>query len=151
MPWNSLSQSTTMLQNIYNDTSQILFRIISRTNAADQPYIITTQLNSYINIPIAIKQNSYLQYTMPKNLAIGPYIYIGFLPASMVKITMAQGFSANGVQISFQNCDGQYLNYLGMSNAELKFCFKKAIHIHISHFLPIQIQQVAVVIQCLVV
>jgi hypothetical protein len=114
LPWSSLTQSTTMLQNIYTDTSQILFRIISRTNAANQPYIITKQLNAYSTIPIAIKQNSYLQYTMPKNLALGPYIYFGFLPASMVGKGTTVGFSANGVQISFQNCDGNPNSYFAL-------------------------------------
>lgn len=106
LPWTSLSQSTTMLQNIYTDTSQVLFRTISRSNNANQPFIITKQLDMYSNIPIGIKQNSYLQYSRPTNLVLGAYIFIGFLPASIATKGKIEGFSANGVQIIFKNCDG---------------------------------------------
>ena len=56
VPWSSLSASTTMLTNIFSDTSQVLFRVISRSNANTQPYIITKQLSMYSSTPITIKQ-----------------------------------------------------------------------------------------------
>ena len=106
VPWSSLSASTTMLTNIFSDTSQVLFRVISRSNANTQPYIITKQLSMYSSTPITIKQNSYSSFTAPLNLAIGNYVYIGFMPAASIKQGFTEGFIANGQSISYPNCDG---------------------------------------------
>ena len=113
VPWSTLSASTTLLQSIYSDTSQVLFRLISRSNVASQPYIITKQLAMYSSIPISILENSYTGYTSPIN-TIGNYVYIGLIPAALVHTGDTEGFIANGQSLSFTNCDGNGNTYFAL-------------------------------------
>jgi hypothetical protein len=115
VPWTSLSQSSSMLQDIYTDTSKILFRIISRTNSHSQPYILTTQLNIYSSKPIGILENSYSGYIKPINVNVSSYVYIGFLPASFASVAgQTQGIGANGRQVTFINCNAAPMSYFAL-------------------------------------
>ncbi len=115
VPWTSLSQSSSMLQDIYNDTSKILFRLISRNNSQSQPFVLTTQLSIYSSKPISILENSYAGYTKPINVNVGSYVFIGFLPASFANVNgQIQGLGANGVQVNFTNCFGNPNSYFAL-------------------------------------
>lgn len=110
LPYQTISSlliDPNLLQNIYTNTSKVLFRLLSRSSNTTQPYILTTQLNNYSSIPIGIFVNSYVNYVKPININIGSYFYIGFLPLSIASIIGSiQGIKANGNQLSFTNCDG---------------------------------------------
>lgn len=115
LPWTTLSSDTTLLQDIYTDTSRVLFRVINRKKLTDQSYILTQQLNMYSSIPIGIVQNGYTNYTKPINDNIGPYILIGYLPKMFAnQKDMIQGFKANGREITFKNCDKNPQSYFAL-------------------------------------
>jgi hypothetical protein len=112
IPWSSLSTSTSMLTDIVTDPSHVLFRIMNRTNTQHQPYIITRQLSAYQSTwNLSIQTNQYLGYESPQNVFLGSYIYFGFIPVSGSFIGQTQGFSVNGQDTSFTNCDGKANSY----------------------------------------
>jgi hypothetical protein len=111
VPWSTLSASTTMLKSIFTDTSQVLFRLISRSNGNSQPYIITKQLSMYSSTPITIMQNSNTGFNTPINIGIGNYVYIGLRPASSIYSGSIEGFIANGQSFSYSNCLGNPNSY----------------------------------------
>ena len=111
VPWSTLSASTTMLNSIYTDTSQVLFRLISRGSGTYQPYIITEQLSMYSGTPITIIQNGNSGFNTPINFGIGNYVYIGLQPISSIYPGATEGFIANGNSISYTNCDGNPNSY----------------------------------------
>ena len=111
VPWSSLSASSTMLANIFSDGSQVLFRLISRSNANTQPYIITKQLSIYSSSPITIKQNSNTGFNTPINIGLGNYVYIGLQSQAQIKQGYTEGFIANGQSVSYTNCDGNGNSY----------------------------------------
>ena len=113
VPWASLSQSNTMLQDIYTDKTKILFRLISRANNNDQPYVLTKQLSQYSNNPISVQENAHVGYNGPNN-NFGPYLYIGFFSQAQIYQGITQGYSANGNQLSFTNCDGNPNAYFAL-------------------------------------
>ena len=114
LPWSSLSASSTLLSSIYNDKTQVLFRLISRSNSAYQPYILTTQLSMYSGIPISIFENSSPGFNSPVNIGLGNHIYIGFLSVAQIYPGIVQGFTANGQNIAFVNCDGNPNSYFSL-------------------------------------
>ncbi|XP_071157815.1 uncharacterized protein [Mytilus edulis] len=64
------------------------------------------QLSSYKNQSLGYFYDSYPGYNQPKR--VGPnvhFIYLGLLPVSMARNNNTQGYSANGKDFTFQNCD----------------------------------------------
>ena len=59
---SSLSLGQKLIDSVYNDKSQILFKLISRENPQSQPYMIIEQLNDYASIPIGIMINNSTGY-----------------------------------------------------------------------------------------
>ena len=114
VPWSSLSASSTLLSNIYSDTSQILFRLISRSNSQSQPYVITKQLTMYSSTPITIMENINTGFSTPVNVAVGNYVYIGLIPARSIAAGNYEGFIANGQSFGFSNCDGNPNSYFAL-------------------------------------
>ena len=115
--WSTLSLSTSILPNIYTDKTHVLFRIIDKTNNANQPYIITTQITTYAAIPISIQQNAFVSYSSPSNAALGmsSYVFIGFVPASLGAVSGSiYGFTANGFQITFTSCGTNPASYFAL-------------------------------------
>lgn len=115
---SSLSNYQKLLSVIYTDTTQVLFRLRSKTNFQYQPYIVTKQLGNYSNIPIAIMINNSTGYNgyygssnkpigpTPINTPLGNYILVGFIPNAMIKSGTLMGFESNGNTVTFLNCDG---------------------------------------------
>lgn len=102
LPWSTINASSSILDSIYTDKTQVLFRLIGKTNENDQKYAIISQLTTYQTIPISIQINKNVGYHNPVN-NVGPYIYFGLLPMGYSKDGDSEGFSANGQDISFIN------------------------------------------------
>ncbi|XP_013419820.1 uncharacterized protein LOC106180388 [Lingula anatina] len=93
------------LTPLTTDTSQVLVRILEQTGS--QPYTILQQLAAYSSIPIHVSINSNDGYQGPNNKALGPYMFLGFLPTNVAAdpSKAAQGFRSNGRDVTFTNCD----------------------------------------------
>lgn len=112
LPTTALTAATSLLNKIYTDKTKILFRILARNNSTYQPYIITQQLPTFSNVPIGIVQNGFSVYTTPL-YAGNKYILIGFLPNVTAAVkTAIRGIRANGINITFVNCDYQGNSYI---------------------------------------
>lgn len=113
---SSLNYGTSLLESIYTDRTQILFRVLSRTNNQSQPYILTKQLSLYSAYNISIQYNNNVGYTTAyttpqQSAAFGNYFFIGFIPKSLISTGTTQGCIANNVTVSFSNCNGDSNSY----------------------------------------
>ncbi|XP_053405410.1 polycystic kidney disease protein 1-like 3 isoform X2 [Mercenaria mercenaria] len=70
------------------------------------------QLSRLSDTPLLIQFNGQTGYSTPINQAMGPYIYIGFIPASDVYTEAEEGWKCNGQEITFTNCDGNPNSYI---------------------------------------
>jgi len=102
------------LQVMITDGSSLLMRI--RRYDGAQPYIILKQLPQYGNISLKFDLSSNVGYNTPVNSAILglPYLYVGFLPIINASNNNMQGIAANGVDITFQNCDQNPNSYIAL-------------------------------------
>jgi len=66
---SSLNLGQKLIDSVFHDKSQILFKLISRTNPQSQPYMVIKQLDDYANVPIGIMINNSSGYQ-------SKYIYI---------------------------------------------------------------------------
>ena len=77
---NSFKDVFPVLNSIFTDKSQVLFRIQSQKEKYYQPYILTKQLWEFSNSSISIMYNSNTAYSTPLNTIIGNYMFVGFVP-----------------------------------------------------------------------
>ncbi|XP_060599751.1 uncharacterized protein LOC132753328 [Ruditapes philippinarum] len=74
---------------------------------------VMKQISSHSSVPLNVQYNSNVGYARPHNhAAIGPYIYLGFLPTSIARSKTKQGYRANDVDYTFTNCDANPNSYL---------------------------------------
>jgi len=93
------------VQEMFTDKSSFLLR--TRKCDGTQPYTILSQLAEYSTVPLFLGLNQHTGYAGPANHAtLGtPYLYFGFLPVSKAANRNAQGLTANGRALRFNNCD----------------------------------------------
>ncbi len=66
---SSLSLGQKLIDSVFHDKSQILYKLMSRKNPQSQPYTVIKQLDDYASVPIGIMINNSTGYQ-------GKYIYI---------------------------------------------------------------------------
>eukprot|EP00794_Sanderia_malayensis_P010074 gene10074-11103_t len=100
---DSLSRLTKAdMRLLFTRNYDVLLRI-SQPNGA-QPYTVVQQYRRTGGLSVQI--NSYLGYTRPANSHLGPYIFLGMLPAAFARNKNTQGFYSNNKPVTFKNCDG---------------------------------------------
>jgi len=93
------------VQTMFTDRTTFLMRV--RKCDGTQPYILLSQLDQNAWIPLKIGLNENTGYGNPLNAPIlgAPYLYFGFLPIANAANNNIQGLKANGVSVTFSNCD----------------------------------------------
>ena len=113
LPFESLASLTESdLKVLVTDRRDVLMRI-SQPNGA-QPYTVIRQLQNTGGLSIQV--NSYKEHTKPLNTHLGPYIFIGTLPASHARNEHKHGFISNGIPVTFKNCNGKDFFFAFFSN-----------------------------------
>jgi hypothetical protein len=103
------------LQAMFTDKSSFLMRLRKTDNT--QPYGILQQLPQYQgNAALKLGLNNYDGYAKPQNTdALGqPFLYYGFLSASLARQRTVQGLSVNGNSVTFTNCDANPNSYIAL-------------------------------------
>lgn len=74
---------------------------------------ILKQHSAHASVPLSVQYNKNVNYADPQNKNTWtPYLYLGFLPISVAGGKSQQGYSANGVDQTFSNCDANPNSYL---------------------------------------
>ena len=101
------------LEYLYDINSFALIRHL--TTFGEQKQVKVEQLNSYSsqwNLSFAYNSNPGYQGPI-KNIALAPYIFLGFLPCHLANRTSTvQGYNVNGIDYTFNNCDGNGNSYI---------------------------------------
>ncbi|XP_013397226.1 uncharacterized protein LOC106164020 isoform X4 [Lingula anatina] len=102
------------LDSIFTDKSHVLLRI-SYDNGR-QPFTVLRQLQRYASTPLSVQINSHLGYTNPVNRAMGPKLFLGFLPANIANNPSFkfQGIRSNGRAITFNYCGSNPASYFAL-------------------------------------
>eukprot|EP00794_Sanderia_malayensis_P010118 gene10118-11152_t len=99
---DSLSRLTKAgMSLLFTKPRNVLLRI-SNPNGA-QPYTVIRQYTNTGGLSVQI--SSYIGYTQPSNHHLGPYIFLGTLPAASARNNNMQGFYSNDKSVAFRNCD----------------------------------------------
>jgi len=88
------------LKFVFNKKN-VLLRI-AKTDGT-QPYTIIEPLNKKHHLSVQV--NSFKGYTVPQNKNLGPYLFLGTLPALYARNRNIQGFTSNKKKIQFRNCN----------------------------------------------
>ncbi|XP_052803578.1 uncharacterized protein LOC128233769 [Mya arenaria] len=85
-----------------NDVAYIRHRL---TAGGTQSVAEVRQINAFSSVPLSMQVNANTDYTAPDDSGLGPYLYLGFVPAAQVPNVGPQGFNAGGMDFTFTNCD----------------------------------------------
>ncbi|KAH3812280.1 hypothetical protein DPMN_140706 [Dreissena polymorpha] len=108
-----LSTSTNVnvdMSSLYDDKSHVIIRH-KRSNGVQYTSTMA-QLGSYASTPVSVQYSAYSGYGGPLNTAMAPYIFVGFIPASMTYTGAVQGWKVNGGDLTFTSCDGNPNSYI---------------------------------------
>ena len=111
------------IADLYNVYQRVT--IIHRKSSGRQYGTTIRQLARYGTRRISVQFNSHQGHKGIVNTGLGPYIYVGLTPMRVKQERSQQGYSANGVDASFTNCDGNPNGYFAFlfnheKNAEYK-------------------------------
>ena len=100
------------VNDLYTTTGQAKIRIQKHTFV--QSETIVKNLSRYRFLyTLSFQYNKSVNYTQPQNYAkLGPYLYLGFLPAYAANHVQPQGYQANGIDYLYGNCDGNPNSYI---------------------------------------
>ena len=90
------------LSNLFTDKSHVLLRINKKDGS--QPYTVIRQRSVSTVKEISVQLSEYKGYASPVNVHMGPYLYLGIQPASIVKKDKVLGFESNGKNITYNVC-----------------------------------------------
>ena len=114
IPTSALNYSSNIVDALFNDTSKVIFRLISRSSNQSQPFTIMEQLSNYANTPISIQRNNNIgyktSYTTPMN-NFGNYYFVSFVPSAVLGPGVVQGYKSNNQSIPFTNCNSDTNSY----------------------------------------
>lgn len=97
------------VDNLFTDSTHVLIRDI-RTDGTQYEAKIE-QISAFKQTPLSIQYDAHTGYREVQNPAMTPYVYLGFIPASLVQRGQVEGYSLNGNDLTFQNCDGNTNSY----------------------------------------
>ena len=98
------------MTSLYDNSSHVL--IYHKRQVGVQYVARMEQLSQFSNIDLHVQYNGYTGYATPTNIAMTPYIYVGFIPQSEVKTSATEGWTCNGEEYTFNNCDGNPNSYI---------------------------------------
>ncbi|KAL9978878.1 hypothetical protein ACROYT_G016460 [Oculina patagonica] len=90
---------------LFTDKKNVLLKLKKNVDRSESFTLIQPHPN-FANTDFGVLVNSYTCYTEPQNDFMNEYILLGILPASLAGNNNIQGFKSNGVDIRFQNSDG---------------------------------------------
>lgn len=93
-----------------DDSRQVLVQH-KRSNGVQYTATLA-QMSSYTSTQLSVQWSGYSGYNKPQNYAMTPYIYVGFIPASYTYRGAIQGWSCNGQDYTFSNCDANPNSYI---------------------------------------
>lgn len=98
------------MTSLYDDTSHVIIRH-KRANGYQYSAVLE-QLSMYSLTPLLVQYNGHTGYQAQQNTNMTPYIYVGFIPESMTIKRANQGWTCNGREYTFQNCDANPNSYI---------------------------------------
>ena len=105
--------TTINLDDLYNNRKEVMIR--HQRISGDQFEAKIEQIQEYEDRDISIQYNSNVDYNGIINTMLGPYLYIGLLPiADITHQDDTQGYSVNGIDYTFTNCDGNENSYFAL-------------------------------------
>ena len=103
----------TTLSDLYTENDHIIVRILYSND--EQHDVTMEQLTQYANTyTLSFQLSQTVGYKAPINTALGPYIFVGFLPESFATSFTTQGYRAAGMDNTFTNCDMNPNSYLAV-------------------------------------
>ena len=100
---------TINIADLFTDPSHVLIRDM-RSNG-HQYVSQLEQITAYKRYNLSVQFNAHAGYALPLNAKMLPYLYVGFLPASVASHRTTQGYRVNGVDRTFRNCDANPNSY----------------------------------------
>ncbi|KAL3837328.1 hypothetical protein ACJMK2_022693 [Sinanodonta woodiana] len=100
------------IDDLHTSSDHVWVRFLRNNHAQTQTKVEQISIfKSRYQLSLQYSKND--GYATPLNANLGPYLYLGFLPASEASHNGAtQGYRANGVDYTFSNCDGNQNSYL---------------------------------------
>ncbi|KAL5017091.1 hypothetical protein ScPMuIL_006680 [Solemya velum] len=101
---NSSTTGNIDISSLYNVNDHAMIRTLKSGQQFESKM---EQLSSYPGIGLSFQYNSAISYQGPPNADSGlePYLFLGFLPEYLADTTTKQGYVANDVDFTFNNCD----------------------------------------------
>lgn len=93
-----------------DDTSHVVIRH-KRGNGVQYTATLA-QMTAYASTPVSIQWSGYTSYQGPINKVMTPYVFVGFIPRSYTYRNALQGWSCNGQDYTFSNCDANPNSYI---------------------------------------
>ncbi|XP_052215917.1 uncharacterized protein LOC127834258 isoform X2 [Dreissena polymorpha] len=138
------------LAYLSNDHS--LVKVIHKRRQNGKQYEATMQqIPAFNSLPVSVQFNKHDGYQGILNKAMGPYMFIGFVPLSHNVKGGVQGWKVNGQEFTFTNCDGNpnsyfsvlfnankpgYTSYNGWKNPLMYAWYNLATQVPVSEELP---------------
>ena len=98
------------VSRLYNNQQEVLIR--HKLNDGTQLEAKIEQINDYKARFLFIQYNNNSGYRSIVNAQAGPYLYLGLLPIdNITHLNDTQGYSVNGIDYTFTNCDGNPNSY----------------------------------------
>ena len=109
------------LSELYSETDHAIVRILLRNSKQRDVSIEQLSFFKY-RYPLSFQLSDSDGYKRPVNHNLGPYIYVGFLPAEYASIKSSlQGYRTAGDDVTFSNCNADPNSYLAfLANPENK-------------------------------
>ena len=101
---------------MYTNRSHVIIRDLRKDGT--QRESIVEQISAFRNTQLSIQFNTFAGYTSPLNTKMSPYVFIGVIPANLMRRDQTEGFKINGHEAFYTNCDG-------VTNSYFAFLFNK--------------------------
>ena len=124
-PTSVISMNSLNIDDLYNNYSEVLIRHLNKQGI--QREVRYGQIAKYRKIDMSIQYNSSIGYNPIRNMKMSPYLYVGLLLAKTKEDHQndKQGYSVNGEDHTFKNCDGNANNYFALLYNKAKAPYNK--------------------------
>jgi hypothetical protein len=142
------TQVAVNIDDLYTSNSHVILRQLGPDGG--QKEIVIEPLSIYPDISLGVLYNSSVGYKAPLNVAMAPYLYLGFLPKSVAASRTQQGYRAGGTDYAFTNCDANANSYMALyfnpKNLDPKgyyrtCCNTPLMNHWVSHAKPVPVQK----------
>ena len=107
-----ISPSTTSIADIsslYTENDIVVLRHLRQNGK--QYTADVEQISAFDGVPLSVQFNKNSGYRGPINHHMNPYIYLGIVPADSIANGVTQGWSIQGTDHTFTNCDRNPSSY----------------------------------------